>query len=93
MRSHHASSGILRWLVAGGGVLGLLLAIDGFIAFLFLLLSTVVSSGPPNPYAGAVTFVLLPIVVAIGSAIAWGAYQFWRATSPSAVDRAGIGAR
>jgi hypothetical protein len=80
-------------LVAGGGILGLLLAVDGFIAFLFLLLSSMVSSGPPNPYSGAITFVLLPIVVLIGSAVAWGAWQYWRATSAPIGERADASAR
>jgi hypothetical protein len=93
MRSHHASSGILRWLVACGGLIGLLLAIDGFVAFLFLLLAAVVSSGPPNPYSGVIAFVLLPIVMAIGLGVAWGAYAFWTATSAQGMERAGVGSR
>jgi len=93
MRPRHASFGLLRWVVACGGILGLLLAIDGFVAFLFVLLAAVVSSGPPNPYAGVIAYVLLPIVVLFGLAVAWGAYEFWTATSPQAVERAGVAAR
>jgi hypothetical protein len=93
MRSHHASSGILRWTVACGGILGLLLAIDGFIAFLLVLLAAVFSSAPPNPYAGAIAFVVLPLLMCIGLAVAWGAYEFWTASSVQSADRAGVVAR
>ena len=93
MRPHHASFGILRWVVACGGALGLLLAIDGFVAFLFLLLAAVFNSGPPNPYAGVIAYVLLPMAVLFGLAIAWGAYEFWAATAPQRTERAGLATR
>lgn len=92
MRSHHAS-GVLRWIVGCGGLLGLLLAIDGFVAFLFILLSALFGGGPPNPYVGAIAYVLLPILMLIGLAAAWGAYSFWTAPSPEVGERAGVGVR
>lgn len=82
MGSHHASSGLLRWVVACGGLLGLLLAVDGFIAFLVIVLSAVFGSSPPNPYVGAIAYVVLPVVMLIGGAAAWFAHKFWTATSP-----------
>jgi hypothetical protein len=88
MRSHRASHGVLRRLVALGGLLGLLLAVDGFVAFLFLALAAAVSSGPPNPYSGVIANVLLPALVFFGLAAAWGAYEFWMATAPEASEPA-----
>jgi NhaP-type Na+/H+ or K+/H+ antiporter len=80
-------------LVGCAGLLGLLLAIDALALFLFLLLAAVVGGGPPNPYAGIVAYVLLPVLVLIGLGAAWGAYAYWtaRAThsseAPAAVVR------
>jgi len=90
MRSQRPSSGFLRWLVACAGLLGLMLAIDAFAVFLFLLLATVVSGGPPNPYAGIVAYVLLPMLVLIGLGAAWGAYTFWKAAAPQAAEPAAV---
>ena len=92
MSSHHASSGVLRWVVASGGLLGLLLAVDGFVAFLFIVLSAVFGSNPPNPYVGAVAYVVLPVVMVIGGTGAWFAYKFWTATSP-VVQETGVATR
>ena len=87
MRSHRASSRVIRVLVACGGVLGLLLAVDAFVAFLFVLMASIVSSGPPNPYVGVVAYVLLPVLVLFGLAVAWGAWEFWALTAPDPVQR------
>ena len=78
-------SGCLRWGVICAGILGALLAIDAFAVFLFLMLSTVLSGGAPNPYAGLVVYLLLPILVVIGLGAAWGAYEFLNA--PTAQER------
>lgn len=83
-------SGFLRWGVICGGVLGMLLAIDAFAVFLFLLLATVLSGGPPNPYAGLVVYLLLPLLIVIGLGAAWGAYEFWRASLAHDRERAAI---
>ncbi len=88
MRSQRPFPRFLRWLVGCAGLLGLLLAIDAFAVFLFLLLATVVSGGAPNPYAGAVVYVLLPALILIGAGAAWGAYEFWNATAERTAERA-----
>jgi hypothetical protein len=85
MPSQRALSGFLRWGVICGGVLGALLAIDAFAVFLFLLLTTVFSGGPPNPYAGLVVYLVLPILILIGLGAAWGAYEYLMA--PAAQER------
>jgi hypothetical protein len=77
-------------LVACGGVLGFLLAVDAFVAFLFVVMAALVSSGPPNPYVGAFAYLLLPVLVLFGLAAAWGAWEFWAATTPAGVERAGV---
>ncbi len=78
------SSGFMRWVVICAGVLGLLLAIDAFAVFLFLLLATVLGGGAPNPYAGIVVYLLLPLLVLIGLGGAWGAYEYWIASEAHA---------
>lgn len=90
MPSQRAWSGLLRWMVVCGGILGLLLAIDAFAVFLFLMLATVLSGGPPNPYAGLVVYLLLPALVLIGLGAAWGAYEFWCASEEHERDAAAV---
>lgn len=93
MHSHRASSRILRGLVACGGLLGLLLAVDAFVAFLFVVTAALVSSGPPNPYSGVFVYVGLPVLILIGLGAAWAAWEFWVTRSPERVPPAGVAAR
>lgn len=91
MRSHRASTRVLRVLVACGGVLGLLLAVDAFVAFLFVIMAALVSSGLPNPYVGAFVYLMLPVLMLFGLAAAWGAWEFWAATTtPGDIQPAGV---
>jgi hypothetical protein len=82
MRVLPSTSGILRFSIACAGVLGLLLAVDALVVFMFLLLAALAGGSPMNPYAGIVAFLVIPALAAIGLGAAWGAYAAWRATAP-----------
>jgi hypothetical protein len=55
------------------GVLGGFAAIDAILAF-FALVGAAIVFGAPNPYIGLVVFALLPVIGAVGGALAWTAY-------------------
>jgi hypothetical protein len=87
MRLVPSGSGVLRFAIACAGLLGLLLAVDALVIFLFLLLAALAGGSPMNPYAGVVAFLVIPALAAIGLGAAWGAYHAWRATAPAQVSQ------
>lgn len=76
MRADGSCPAIVRWLIIGGGVLGLLVAIDAFAVLAFLLLASV-ARGPANPYSGLVAYVIVPALILIGLGAAGAAYVLW----------------
>lgn len=86
MRFLPSGSGVIRVAIACAGLLGLLLAIDALVIFMFLLLAALAGGSPMNPYAGLVAFLVIPVLAAIGLGAAWAAYYAWRATAPAAPE-------
>lgn len=82
MRALPSGSTLVRLAIACAGLLGLLLAIDAFVIFLFLLLAALAGGSAMNPYAGVVAFLIIPLLAAIGLGAAWAAYLAWQATAP-----------
>lgn len=67
-----------RVSAAGAALLGLFLAVDALLLFLFLVANALLG-GDVNPYSGVLLFVVVPALVAIGAGGAWAGYQVWRA--------------
>jgi hypothetical protein len=88
MRLLPSGSGVVRFAIACAGLLGLLLAIDAFVIFLFLVLAALAGGSAMNPYAGVVAFLIIPLIATVGLGAAWAAYYAWRATAPKASEAA-----
>jgi hypothetical protein len=76
MRNRERAFGERLWraVVISLGVLGGFAAIDAIVAFFFLA-GLVIVFGAPNPYIGLLMFVALPVIGAVGGAVAWTAYR------------------
>ena len=72
-----------RGLILTFGVAGGMLAFDAILLFLFFLLAALVIA-PPNPYVGLLMFVGVPIVVVLGTTLAWTAYRVLKERAPEA---------
>jgi hypothetical protein len=84
---------VLRWAIAGGGALGLLLAVEAFVALLFVLMDAFVGSDPSIFRGGVGVLILLPGLILVGLAAAWGAWEFWLARVSEGAEPAGAASR
>ena len=66
-----------RVSAAGAALLGLFLAVDALLLFVFVAANALLG-GELNPYSGVLLFVIVPLLVAIGAGCAWAAYQVWQ---------------
>jgi membrane-bound ClpP family serine protease len=70
-----------RAIVISFGVLGGFAAIDAILGFL-VLVGAAIAFGLPNPYIGLLMFVALPVIAAVGGAVAWTAYLIVKRRTP-----------
>lgn len=63
-----------RGVIVVLGMLGGLAALDAVLLFFFLLFVPVFVT-PSNPYIGLVLFIVVPLTVVVGSALAWAGYS------------------
>jgi hypothetical protein len=82
-RQRSVGTRVGRGLILTVGVLGGLVAFDAILLFLVLLAAALVIA-PPNPYIGLFMFVGVPILVVLGTALAWIAYRVLRDRAPEA---------
>jgi len=75
MRNHARPLGtrIGRAVIIGLGALGALAALDASALFLFLLFAAAFVA-PSGPYIGLILFVVVPLTVVVGGALAWAGY-------------------
>ena len=72
-RERAFSERLWRAVVISVGVLGAFAAVDAIFAFFFLA-GVTIAFGTTNPYIGLLMFVALPVIGAVGGAVAWTAY-------------------
>ena len=65
-----------RALMIGVGALGALAALDALALFVFLLFAAIVVA-PLGPYVGLLAFVVVPLIVVLGGALALTGYEAW----------------
>ncbi|HVZ23571.1 MAG TPA: hypothetical protein VG871_21005 [Vicinamibacterales bacterium] len=75
---------IVRGLLVAVGVLAAFGAFDAFVFFVVLALVAVVA-GSPGPYAGLL-FVALPVLVLVGTLVAWAAWVVLQPDRPADRD-------
>ena len=65
-----------RGVIIGLGAVGALVALDAFALFVFLMFATTFGASL-GPYIGLLSFVVAPLIMVMGSALAWAGYEAW----------------